>query len=181
MGLSIRAYARHRGMSDTAVHKAIRTGRIPTEADGTIDVDKADQAWELNTEIPKTGARQGAVRVKLDQPDSLSNHTGNPNSTHTNSTTLLQAKTANEVVKAQTNKLRLSQLKGELVDRSLVVTQVFKLARQERDAWLNWPGRVAAQLAASLDVDAHRLHVLLESAVRDHLLELGQLQITLED
>ena len=26
MGISIRAYARHRGVSDTAVHKAIRTG-----------------------------------------------------------------------------------------------------------------------------------------------------------
>ncbi|TCP01019.1 hypothetical protein EV676_1301, partial [Caldimonas thermodepolymerans] len=35
MGLSIRAYARHRGVSDTAVHKAIRTGRITPEADGT--------------------------------------------------------------------------------------------------------------------------------------------------
>jgi len=42
MGLSIRAYARHRGVSDTAVHKAIRAGRITPEADGTIDPDKAD-------------------------------------------------------------------------------------------------------------------------------------------
>ena len=36
MGISIRAYARHRGVSDTAVHKAIRAGRITPEADGTI-------------------------------------------------------------------------------------------------------------------------------------------------
>lgn len=42
MGISIRAYARHRGVTDTAVHKAIRTGRIAPEADGTIDPDKAD-------------------------------------------------------------------------------------------------------------------------------------------
>ena len=27
MGISIRAYARHRGVTDTAVHKAIRAGR----------------------------------------------------------------------------------------------------------------------------------------------------------
>ena len=38
MGISIRAYARHRGVSDTAVRKAIKTGRITKERDGSIDV-----------------------------------------------------------------------------------------------------------------------------------------------
>ena len=56
-------------------------------------------------------------------------------------TSLLQARTVNEVVKAQTNKVRLARLKGELVDRSQAVAHVFKLARAERDAWLNWPAR----------------------------------------
>ena len=35
MGISIRAYARHRGVTDTAVHKAIRAGRITPETDGS--------------------------------------------------------------------------------------------------------------------------------------------------
>ena len=38
MGLSIRAYARHRGVSDTAVHKAIRAGRITPEAETVSDI-----------------------------------------------------------------------------------------------------------------------------------------------
>jgi hypothetical protein len=42
MGLSIRAYAQHRGVSHTAVAKAIKAGRISKEADGTIDPAKAD-------------------------------------------------------------------------------------------------------------------------------------------
>ena len=42
MGISIRAYARHRGVTDTAVHKAIRAGRITPEADGTIDAICSD-------------------------------------------------------------------------------------------------------------------------------------------
>ena len=37
MGLSIRAYARHRGVSHVAVKKAIDTGRISQLPDGTID------------------------------------------------------------------------------------------------------------------------------------------------
>ncbi len=56
--------------------------------------------------------------------------------------TFLQAETANEVLKAQERKLRLAKLKGELVERDRAVTLVFRLARQERDAWVTWPARV---------------------------------------
>jgi hypothetical protein len=91
-------------------------------------------------------------------------------------TSLLQARTVNEVVKAQTNKVRLARLKGELVDRPQAIAHVFKLARTERDAWLNWPARVSAQLAAQLGADPHAVHVALENAVREHLQELGELR-----
>ncbi|MGD7268141.1 elements of external origin, partial [Ralstonia pseudosolanacearum] len=57
MGISIRAYARHRGVSDAAVRKAIAAGRITPEADGTIDTDRADAEWARNTEAPRTGTR----------------------------------------------------------------------------------------------------------------------------
>jgi hypothetical protein len=49
MGLSIRAYARHRGVSHVAILRAIKAGRIPKEADGTIDQAKADAAWDRTT------------------------------------------------------------------------------------------------------------------------------------
>lgn len=42
MGLSRRAYAALRGVHESAVRKAIATGRIRTETDGTIDAAKAD-------------------------------------------------------------------------------------------------------------------------------------------
>jgi hypothetical protein len=45
MGLSLRAYARHRGVTLAAVQKARQTGRIPALADGSIDPDTADAAW----------------------------------------------------------------------------------------------------------------------------------------
>jgi hypothetical protein len=95
-------------------------------------------------------------------------------------TSLLQARTVNEVVKAQTNKVRLARLKGELVDRAQAVTHVFRLARTERDAWLNWPARITAPMAAQLGVDPHALHTALEAAVREHLEELGELRIRVD-
>ncbi len=44
----------------------------------------------------------------------------------------------------------------------------FKLARSERDAGLNWPARVTAQMAAQLGLEPHAIHVALETAVREH-------------
>ena len=83
--------------------------------------------------------------------------------------TFMQARTANEVLKAQERRVRLQRMKGELVDRAKAVAQVFKLARDERDAWVNWPARVAAIVAAELEVDTHKLHTVLERHVREHL------------
>jgi hypothetical protein len=49
MGLSIRAYARYRGVSHVAVKKAIDTGRITPLPDGTIDPIAGDAQWAANT------------------------------------------------------------------------------------------------------------------------------------
>ena len=48
MGLSRRAYAALRGVHESAVRKAIASGRITTEADGTIDAAKADAMWDAH-------------------------------------------------------------------------------------------------------------------------------------
>ena len=179
MGISIRAYARHRGVTDTAVHKAIRAGRITPEADGTIDADRADREWARNSDVPKTGTRAKAAKVAAPEGGTGVGGDG-PAALPAGGASLLQARTVNEVVKAQTNKVRLARLKGELVDRPQAIAHVFKLARSERDAWLNWPARISAQMAAKLNVDPHTMHVALEAAVREHLQELGELRLRVD-
>lgn len=178
MGISIRAYARHRGVSDAAVRKAIAAGRITPEADGTIDAERVDREWARNSDAPRSGTATRAVKVAV--PDSSGpTADGQAASLATfaaGGTSLLQARTVNEVVKAQTNKVRLARLKGELVDRPQAIAHVFKLARSERDAWLNWPARISAQMAAKLGVDPHTMHIALEAAVREHLQELGEMR-----
>jgi hypothetical protein len=177
MGLSIRAYARHRGVSHVAVKKAIDTGRITPEADGTIEPNRADLEWAQNTVAARkpVAAKTASPAAELIRPASAPVEPVAP-MLSAGGTSLLQARTVNEVVKAQTNKVRLAQLKGDLVDRSQAIAHVFRLARTERDAWLNWPARISAEMAAKLEVDAHELHVALESAVRDHLIELGDMR-----
>ena len=187
MGLSIRAYARHRGVSHVAVKKAIDTGRITQLPDGTIDPVVADAQWAANTtptrrsvtaearETPQVSVSareipQASAKVVRDAPEPPTP------ALSSGGTSLLQARTVNEVVKAQTNKVRLARLKGELVDRSQAVAHVFKLARAERDAWLNWPARISSQMAAGLGVEPHALHVALDAAVREQLQDLGDVQ-----
>ena len=177
MGLSIRAYARHRGVSHVAVKKAIDTGRITPEADGTIEPNRADLEWAQNTVAARKPAAAKAASPAA-EPVRQSSTPVEPVAAPLSAggTSLLQARTVNEVVKAQTNKVRLARLKGELVDRSQAVAHVFKLARAERDAWLNWPARISSQMAAGLGVDPHALHVALDAAVRQQLQDLGDLQ-----
>ena len=196
---SNRELARQLGVSETAVRRAERAGRIRRESDGSWDLAKVQAAWSDNTdqaqqrpperqrERPRRAALKpvpeaavGAVR------DTLREH-GEPVSA--GGMTFMQARTANEVLKAQERRLRLQQMKGELVDRAKAVAQVFRLAREERDAWVNWPARVAAMMAAELSassseaaggtVDQHQLHTVLERHVREHLVELAEIRPSL--
>ena len=63
MGISIRAYARHRGVSDAAVRKAIAAGRITPEADGTIDAERVDREWARNSDAPRNGTATRIDRI----------------------------------------------------------------------------------------------------------------------
>jgi hypothetical protein len=184
---SNRELARQLGVSETAVRRAEKAGRIRREPDGAWDLATVSAAWSDNTDQaqqrrspqqaggrprraalkPVPEAALGAVR------DTLREH-GEPFTA--GAMTFMQARTANEVLKAQERRLRLQQMKGELVERAKAVAQVFRLARDERDAWVNWPARVAAMIAAELEVDPHRVHTVLERHVRDHLAELAEVR-----
>jgi hypothetical protein len=171
------------------VRRAEKAGRIRREPDGAWDLAKVRAAWAGNTDPAQqrgepsagNGSRRSARRAVKPVPeaalgavrDTLREH-GEPIAA--GAMTFMQARTANEVLKAQERRVRLQRMKGELVDRAKAVAQVFRLARAERDAWVNWPARVAAMIAAELEVDAHELHTALERHVRDHLGELAEIR-----
>jgi hypothetical protein len=63
MGLSIRAYAAHRGVSHTSVRMAIASGRLTLEPDGSIDPAKADRAGVRNADPSKARGTQALKPV----------------------------------------------------------------------------------------------------------------------
>ena len=177
MGLSIRAYARQRGVSHVAVLRAIKQGRVILEPDGTVDAAKANASWERSSDPgrrkpaaqklrPVAEAAVGSVRETLKEQGLPAG--GN--------VTFVQARTAHEIAKAHLTRLRLQRMKGELVDRARATALVFRLAREERDTWINWPARVAALMAAELSVEAHPMQKILETYVRAHLAELAEVR-----
>src|SRR5690625_4669429 len=200
MGMSRRAYARHRRVSESAVRKALATGRITLEADGTIDPIKADAEWDSQTDPAKQRgphARRVADETKtstkcaaegkpvpnaaIDAVNATLGESGaDPApSAAAGEMSFLRARMANEVLKAQTARVRLDKMKGELVDRARTTALVFDLARRERDAWQGWPARVAANMAAELGVDAHQMEQVLDKYLRKHLTDLAEFKIEL--
>ena len=138
---SNRELARRLGVSETAVRRAEKAGRIKREADGAWNAAKVKAAWSDNTDQarqrpaasakPRASKRARATLKPVPEAavgavrETLREH-GEPVSA--GGMTFMQARTANEVLKAQERRLRLQQMKGELVDRAKAVGQVFRLA-----------------------------------------------------
>jgi hypothetical protein len=162
-GLSERQYAVRAGLSRGAIQKAKATGRLVLHGDGSIDAAASDARRSEATDPSKT---RTAPQPKLKPvPETAVAAVGDTLREQGlaappigSGTTFLQAKTANEVLKAQERRIRLQKLKGELIDRARAEALMFRLARQERDAWVTWPARVAAlmasEIAAALQADA---------------------------
>lgn len=206
MSLSIRAYARHRealglpGATDAAVRKAIKAGRITKNADGTIDPAKADAQWAGQTDPSmqrgeaaqaqaqasraassgKPASTRPVPQTALDSVhETLAEAGQDPDPAAGGAVTIVRAKLAREILTAQLLKVRLQREKGELVDRARAVALVFDLARRERDAWIGWPARVAANMAAELGADPHHVEQLLERYLREQLATLAEVKVEL--
>jgi len=182
MGISRRKYAEHRGVSHTAVNRALKTGRIILEPNGTIDPVKADKRWAAQTDPSKQRgqyARRSSSATKPVPKSAIRAVDETLGDTGGGEVSFLRARMANEVLKAQTAKVRLQKMKGELVDRAKTMALVFDLARRERDAWMNWPPRIAADMAAEIGVEAHLMEQVLERHIRHHLADLAEIELEL--
>jgi hypothetical protein len=178
-GMSERQYAAHAGLSRGAIQKAKASGRLVLFPDGSIDATTSDRRRGETTDPSKT--RKPPTPKLKPVPETAVAAIGDTLREQGlaapivgGGTTFLQARTANEVLKAQERRLRLQKLKGELIERARATGLVFRIAREERDSWVNWPARSAALMAAELGVEPVAMQKALEKHVRAHLDELGQ-------
>jgi hypothetical protein len=199
-GLSERAYAARVGLSRGAIQKAKEAGRIVLFPDGSIDPDASDARRAEMTDPSKVRGERAVTATPTGPnlkpvPEAAVAAVGDTLREQGlavpavgGAMTFLQAKTANEVLKAQERRIRLQKLKGELIERARALSLVFRLAREVRDAWVNWPARSAALMAAELSatcseaagreitVEPALMQKVLESHVRAHLVELAEVR-----
>jgi hypothetical protein len=182
-GLTIRGYAKHRGVSHTAVRKAADTGRITVASDGTIDPAVADQEWAASTDLSKPRNSVTGVPMKRKAPGAPSDPFGSPgledgvaSSPADGGATRLASsyaasRAAREAYSARLTKLEFEQRSGKLVDADEVRAQIFALGRRLRDTLLCLPDRLAPVLAG--ETDAAVIHRLLTEELERGLAALS--------
>ena len=185
MGLSIRAYAQHRGVSHTAVAKAVSAGRISKKPDGTIDPATADAQWDRNT-LPSqslnTTAGKAAARVETSQvstPVSTPVSTRDaqaPPETRSAAPDYQTSRAIREAYTARLAKLDYEERTGKLLNADEVKVKHFNLARMLRDRLLQIPRKVAPDVVALVvaSPDVRGVTDILEAAIRETLEELSR-------
>jgi len=164
--ISQREYARRRGISHSAVQRAVSAGRIAT-VNGRIDPDQADREWHENTDQSKprnriTGSPKHArVAGEPSEPMDF----GGTDGGNGTASGYAKARAARELYQAQLAKLELDRQRGVLIRADEVRLGAFNMARKARDQLIALPERVAAILAATED-PAEVQHILEEEIER---------------
>ncbi len=162
MLLSRKQYAKRRGVSDTAVIKAIKSGRI-TLTNNMIDPDKADKEWTENTNP-----------AQAQTPD-----TSTDNGTQQSSAPVTQdalgisykaSRASKEGYEALLKKLEYEEKSRKLIPIVQAETDAFTAARISRDKYLTLVDRAAPLLIGVTDM--HEWKKILKKQVNECLIDL---------
>lgn len=192
--ISIKEYARRKGCSDTAVRKAIASGKIvkgvidqktarpkiiPSVADveWSRNVNPAyERSFSLKPEPKKTVTQKTAApKIKTTIPSQREVSEPEP---APQGRTYADVKKLQAEVKLQYEMLVLKEKKGQLVDKQQVYKQLFEIGQQLKSGLLTLPDRVIdAIFSAPSRNDAH---TVLTQAIIDELENVSHFKNTPE-
>ena len=150
----MRAYARVRGVAESAVQKAIASKRITPNPDGTIDPERANQEWARNTFAGKT-LHQATARPQvapLSAPRPPRGGSGMPSQPEVSSDPVaayLRARAVSETFKAKTAQLEYEERAGKLIQATKAGEYAAHWSAIVGDALSAYPDRVAPLVAAA--------------------------------
>ena len=187
--IGIREAARRLGVSDTAVHKAIKAGRV-TIAGRTersqrplVAWPQTQADWLANSDTSKrshVGSRGSPRREADPVPDVKLATSGKPDEApappesaavggddlpgRSGGPSYAQSRAIREAYQARLAKLEFEERSGRMADVSKVKAEAFKVARTVRDGLLNLPDRIAHELAH--ETDPAKVHARLSDEIR---------------
>lgn len=159
--MGIREYARHRGVSQAAVSKAIDSGRIAEAVQfigkdkkkKRINVVKADQLWAENTILNNKNADHA--------------YEGTPQTANNAKASTSTARSVKEVYSAKMEQLKYEKMVGSLVDADEVKKAARDMGLAVRDALQYLPDKLGPVLAAETDIE--KVNDLLSEEIRSAL------------
>ncbi|SMB46761.1 conserved hypothetical protein [Serratia proteamaculans] len=173
-------YAKHAGVDRKTVGRWIKAGKYIVLDGELIDVEASDKALATlrDSKDPraKNAAKKKTINVVVNTADDDSTEnavkqimlaTGAEMSRE-------EASRVKENYLALLTKLEFEKEDGQLVELSVAEAVLFAAFRKQRDAWMNWPSRVAPLMAADLDVPADRMTEVLIEHVHKHISGLGE-------
>jgi hypothetical protein len=170
--LSQRQYARLRGVSQVAVSKAVRSGRIPT-INGKIDPVAADRAWIENTDQSKPrNSVTGDPKMRRSDPPAPARRSPPANvldeiedeSSGSVAASYATSRALREKFNAALAQLEYDERSAKVVQADDVRIATFNVARSARNQLLSLPDRLAPILAAI--ASTREVHNLLTVEVR---------------
>jgi hypothetical protein len=160
-GISIREFARRERVSDTLVHQALKQGRLAKQPDGRMDPALVGTRWRASA-IASDAAKESAHSPLQPGGGAKGLAYG-------------EALRLKENWMALLRRLEYEQKSGALVELAVAKGVMFELCREQRDAWLSWPARIAPHVAMQFGIDdVDRLTDTLTAHVHQHLAELGE-------
>lgn len=171
-------YAQHSGVDRKTIGRWIKAGRFIVMDGDLIDVEASDAALRKNRDgkDPRaSNAKKNKVPVvSEDGGDDINKIVQQIMITEGANLPREEAARIRENYLALLTKLEFQQKDGQLIEMTVAEEVLFNAFRQQRDAWLNWPSRVAPLMAADLDVPADRMTEVLIEHVHKHISVLGE-------
>jgi hypothetical protein len=178
--ISLRAYAKHRGVALSAVQKAIKSGRVSVirrdERQRVIAIEKhaADQQWAQNTDAleaarngkfpsqgPTASAAAGAeagAQGAIDKPAEKAAAADNQGD-------FLAARVKESTLRGELLELEKLEKIGELLPRAVVRKEFTEIFAQLKNAALRIPDRKSQVLAG--ETDPTRVQRVLSDEIRN--------------
>jgi hypothetical protein len=171
IGVSVRECARQLGVSDTAIHKALKAGRCTRHPDGSVDVEAVRAGMNVTADPLRGGPRQagvfgtlplspavvaaGIALAPLPDPD--------PRPHTPAHAPLLAARTLTEQTRAAREQIELAKLQLTVAEVEPMTRAVHDAMVAARSELLALPDRLTPLVTP--ETDTAKVHAMIEAEV----------------
>ena len=178
-------YALRKGVSRPAISQAIAAGRVLVLADGRVDVEASDRAWERKTDAvqsARANAPKRRAQAMVDEPHrspTLANRSGHGAGENEAGAPLARviydfesARAKRETHAANIAEMEERKRAGELCETSAVLMTMTTIGSNFRTALERVADKLADRVAA--ETDPHACHQIISAEITQALEQLAK-------